>query len=323
MRAVVIEELGGPEVMQLRELPDPTPGAGEVLIDIEFAGVNFMDTGTRTAGAPHGRLPVIPGVEAAGRVAALGEGVTDCAVGDRVAWVYNYGSYAERIVAPVDRVVPIPDDIPSHVAAATMMQGLTAHHFTMESAPLAEGQTALVHAAAGGVGRILTQLLKLRGARVIGLVSREEKVPVAKAAGADHVLISTDGDFVDRVNDLTGSEGVHAVFDGGGSTTFWPSIEVLRRLGTLVYYGPLIGDIPTVRVFDLPKSIKLTYAVFADHIHNRELLLQHSADLFSKIREGTLQIDISRRYPLEDATQAHTDIESRATTGKLLLDTRL
>lgn len=322
MRAVVIEELGGPEVMRLRQWPDPEPGAGEMVVDIEFAGVNFMDTGTRTGGAVHGRIPFIPGVEAAGKVAALGDGVTDYAVGDRVAWVYNYGSYAEKIVVPVDTVVPIPDDIPSDIAAATMMQGLTAHHFTMESAPLSDGQTALVHAAAGGVGRILTQLLKLRGAQVIGLVSREEKVPVAKEAGADHVLVSTDGDFVERVMELTRGEGVHAVFDGGGSTTFRSSIEVLRRLGTLVYFGPLIGEVPTVRMFDLPKSIKLTYAVFADHIHTRELLLQHSADLFDKIREGSLRIDISRRYPLGEATQAHIDIASRGTTGKLLLDTR-
>jgi NADPH:quinone reductase-like Zn-dependent oxidoreductase len=180
-----------------------------------------------------------------------------------------------------------------------------------------------VHATAGGVGRMLTQLLKLRGAQVIGLVSREEKVPVAKAAGADEVLISSGGDFVERVKDLTDGKGVHAVFDGGGFSTFWPSIEVLRRVGTLVYYGPLIGDIPTVNMFDLPKSIRISYAVFSDHIHTRELLLEHSKDLFDKVRDRKLQIAISRRYPLGEAKQAHIDIESRGTTGKLLLDSRL
>ncbi|MGY0021448.1 quinone oxidoreductase family protein [Streptomyces sp. YJ-C3] len=320
MRAVVLNELGGPEVLRLREWPDPEPGPGELVVDIEFAGVNFMDTGTRVGFSLPRELPLVPGVEGAGRVSAIGEGVHDFAVGDRVAWVSVPGSYAERIAVPADRVVPVPDDIPSDVAAATMMQGITAHHFVTESAPLAEGDTALVHAAAGGVGRMLTHLLKLRGVRVIGLVSREEKVPAAKSAGADEVLVSLDGDFVDRVKDLTGGEGVHAVFDGGGASTFWPSTEVLRRSGTLVYFGPLIGDIPTVRLFDLPKSIKVTYAVFADHIHSRELLLRHAGDLFDKIREGGLRIDITGRYPLGEADRAHTDIESRRTSGKLLLD---
>ncbi|MFJ3672427.1 quinone oxidoreductase family protein [Streptomyces sp. NPDC090106] len=322
MRAVVVEEPGGPEVLRLREWPDPEPGPGELVVDIDFSGVNFMDTGTRVGFGLAGGMPLVPGVEGAGRVTAVGEGVDGFAVGDRVAWVHVYGSYAERIAVPADRVVPVPDDIPSDIAAATMMQGLTAHHFVTESAPLAEGESALVHSAAGGVGRMVTQLLKLRGVRVIGLVSREEKVPLAKAAGADEVLVSSGGDFVDRVRDLTGGEGVHAVFDGGGASTFWASAEVLRRVGTLVYYGPLIGDIPTVRMFDLPKSIKVTYAVFADHIHSRELLLRHSADLFDKIREGALHIDVTARYPLGEAERAHRDIESRRTSGKLLIDPR-
>ncbi|MFE9611392.1 quinone oxidoreductase family protein [Streptomyces sp. NPDC006012] len=320
MRAVVMQELGGPEVLQVQEWPDPEPGPRELLVDIEFAGINFMDTGSRVGfGLPSG-VPFIPGVEGAGRVTALGEGVSGFAVGDRVAWVSVYGSYAEKIAVPADQVVPVPDDIPSDVAAATMMQGLTAHHFVTESAPLAEGDTALVHSAAGGVGRTVVQLLKLRGVRVIGLVSRAEKVATAKAAGADEVLVSSDGDFVDRVKDLTGGEGVQAVFDGGGASTFWPSIEVLGRVGTLVYYGPLIGDIPTVRMFDLPRSIKITYAVYADHVHSRELLLKHTGDLFQKIREGGLRIDITGRYALDAAEQAHIDIESRRTSGKLLLD---
>ncbi|MFF4837474.1 quinone oxidoreductase family protein [Streptomyces sp. NPDC001315] len=323
MRAVVMEELGRPEVLKLREWPDPEPGPGELVVDIEFSGVNFMDTGSRVGFGLPGGLPLVPGVEGAGRVTALGEGVSGFAIGDRVAWVSVYGSYAEKIAVPADQVVPVPDDIPSDVAAATMMQGLTAHHFVTESAPLTEGQTALVHSAAGGVGRMVTQLLKLRGARVIGLVSRAEKVPVAEAAGADEVLVSSGGDFVARVKDLTGGEGVHAVFDGGGATTFWPSIEVLRRVGTLVYYGPLIGDVPTIQMFELPKSIRITYAVYSDHIHSRELLLQHAGDLFDKIREGSLRIDITERYPLGAADQAHIDIESRRTSGKLLLDPRL
>ncbi|WP_051124764.1 quinone oxidoreductase family protein [Amycolatopsis benzoatilytica] len=319
MRAVVVEEYGGPEVLKYREWPDPEPAAGDLLVDVEFAGINFMDTGSRVGFGLAGQPPVIPGVEGAGRVVALGEGVTDFAVGDRVAWVGVYGSYAERLAVPAVQAVPVPDDIPSDIAAATMMQGITAHHFVTESAPLAEGEIALVHSAAGGVGRTLAQLLKLRGARVIGLVSREEKVAAAKDAGADDVLVSSDGDFVQRVLDLTGGEGVHAVFDGGGSATFRASLEVLRRSGTMAYFGPLNGDIPTVRMLDLPKSIKLVYPVYSDHIATREDLLRHTADLFGKIRDGQLRIEVSRRYPLSDAEQAHRDIESRRTSGKLLL----
>ncbi|MGI5281948.1 quinone oxidoreductase family protein [Nonomuraea polychroma] len=322
MRAVVVEEFGGPEVLKVKDWPDPEPGPGDLVVDVDFAGINFMDTGSRVGFGLVGEVPAVIGVEGAGRVAAVGEDVSGFAVGDRVAWVSVYGSYAQKIAMPADQAVPIPDDIPSDVAAAMMMQGLTAHHFVTESAPLAEGETALVHAAAGGVGRMVTQLLKLRGARVIGLVSREDKVTAAKAAGADEVLVSSDGDFVDRVLALTDGEGVHAVFDGGGASTFWRSIEVLRRVGTLVYYGPLIGEIPTVRMFDLPRSIRITYAVFADHIHSRELLLSHAGDLFEKIREGKLSVDITERYPLDAAAQAHIDIESRRTSGKLLLDPR-
>ncbi|MEW2489952.1 quinone oxidoreductase [Streptomyces sp. NPDC048411] len=322
MRAVVVEEFGGPEVLRVQDWPDPEPGPGDLVVDVDFAGVNFMDTGSRVGFGLVGEVPAVIGVEGAGRVAAVGEGVSGFAVGDRVAWVSVYGSYAQKIAMPADQAVPIPNDIPSDIAAAVMMQGLTAHHFVTESAPLAEGETALVHAAAGGVGRMVTQLLKLRGATVIGLVSREEKVAAAKAAGADDVLVSSDGDFVDQVMALTHGEGVHAVFDGGGASTFWPSIEVLRRVGTLVYYGPLIGEIPMVRMFDMPRSIRITYAVFADHIHSRELLLRHAGDLFEKIREGKLRVDITERYPLDGAPQAHLDIESRRTSGKLLLDPR-
>ncbi|GAB3727843.1 quinone oxidoreductase [Amycolatopsis oliviviridis] len=309
-------------MLKVRDRPDPVPGPGQLLVDIEFAGVNFMDTGSRVGyGLPQG-LPFVPGVEGAGRVAAVGAGVTDFAVGDRVAWVYAYGSYAERVVIPADQVVPVPGNVPSDIAAATMMQGLTAHHFVTEIAPLGKGQVALVHSAAGGVGRMVTQLLKLRGTHVIGLVSREEKVPVARAAGADDVLVSTGGAFVERVKELTGGEGVHAVFDGGGASTFEFSIEVLRRAGTLVYYGPLIGDIPQVRLTDLPKSIKVSYAVFADHVHTPELLREHARDLFDKIGEGKLTIEVTRRYSLDEAERAHVDIESRRTSGKLLLDPR-
>jgi NADPH2:quinone reductase len=323
MRAVVVEELGDIDVIKVKEhWVEPVAGPSDLLVDVEFAGVNFMDTAARSWGAPHGRLPLIPGVEAAGTVIALGEDVADFAIGDRVAWVSVWASYAERVAVPAAAAVPLPEYIPTDVAAATMMQGLTSHHFVNEVAPLTTGQTALVHAAAGGVGRMVSQQLKLRGARVIGLVSREEKVAVAEAAGADEVLISADGDFVDRVKDLTDGRGVDAVFDGGGASTFRASMDALRVAGTHVWYGPLIGDIPTVSMFELPKSIRLSYAVYSDHIRTRPLLLEHSNDLFEKIRDGRLRIDITRRYPLGEAKQSQIDLLSRGTTGKLLLDTR-
>ena len=228
MKAIVVEELGGPEVLRLRERPAPVPRTGQILVDVSAAGVNFMDTGARRAGsAISPALPFVPGVEAAGRVSALGPDVTGFAVGDRVTWVYAYGTYAEQVALSAADAVPVPGFISDEVAAATMMQGLSAHHFAAAAAPVQPGQTVLVHAAAGGVGRILVQLIKMRGGRVIGLVSREEKVKVARAAGADEVLVSSGDQFVEPVLELTSGHGVDTVFDGGGETTFWASTRVV------------------------------------------------------------------------------------------------
>jgi len=319
MKAIRIEKPGGPEQLRVADLPEPEPGPGEIRVDIAAAGVNFMDTGTRRFGPPDGGLPVVPGVEGAGRVSALGAGVPEFAVGDRVAWVYAYGSYAERIVLPAAHAVPVPDGITDDVAASVMMQGLTAHHFVTESAPVEPGQVTLVHAAAGGVGRNLTQLIRARGGTVIGLVSGEAKADVAREAGADHVLVSTGDAFVPPVMELTGGDGVHTVFDGAGAATFRASLSVVRRNGTMLYYGPLIGEVPTINLWDLPNSIRLGYPRFFDHIPDRDALLRHSADLFAMVEDGRLRPGDPRRYPLEDAERAHRDLESRATTGKLIL----
>ncbi|MER6205976.1 quinone oxidoreductase [Streptomyces sp. NPDC001642] len=319
MRAIVVEELGGPEQLHVSDLPTPEPGPGEIRVDITAAGVNFMDTGARRLGAATGDLPFVPGVEGAGRVSALGPDVTEFAVGDRVAWVYAYGSYAEQIVLPAADAVPVPDDIPDDVAASLMMQGITAHHFVTEAADIQPGQIAVVHAAAGGLGQKLTQLIKARGGAVIGIVSGAQKADTARQAGADHVVLSTGAAFVEPVLDLTGGEGVHAVFDGGGETTFRASMSVLRRHGLLLYYGAVLGAAPVVNMRELPRSIKISYPVFRDHIPTREALLRHSADLFDLVRNKNLDPGIGHRYPLHAAAQAHRDIESRATTGKLLL----
>lgn len=319
MRAIVVEQLGGPEELRIAERPTPQPGPGEIRVDISAAGVNFMDTGARRLGPAVGQVPFVPGVEGAGRVSALGEGVTEFAVGDRVAWVYGYGSYAEQIVLSAANAVPVPDGISDEVAASVMMQGITAHHFTTEAAPVEPGQVTLVHAAAGGLGQKLVQLVKARGGTVIGLTSTAEKGELARRLGADHVVVSSGDTFMAPVLELTGGEGVHTVFDGGGETTFRASMMVLRRHGTLLYYGAVIGAVPVVNMRELPNSIKLCYPVFRDHIPTREALLRHSAEIFDLVESGRLQVEIGRRYPLKDAAQAHSDIESRATTGKLLL----
>jgi NADPH:quinone reductase-like Zn-dependent oxidoreductase len=320
VKAIVVEELGGPEVLRLRERPAPVPQPGQILVDISVAGVNFMDTGARRAGTGASReVPFVPGVEAAGRVSALGAGVTDFAIGDRVTWVYAYGTYAEQIAVPAAAAVPVPDFISDEVAAAAMMQGLSAQHFAAEAAPVQPGQTVLVHAAAGGLGQILVQLIKLRGGRVIGLVSRPAKVAAARAAGADEVLVSAGDQFTEPVLELTGGQGVDTVFDGGGESTFWASTRVTRRHGTVLYYGAVIGAAPVVNLRQLPNSIKVCYPTFFDHIPTREALLARSAELFGLIGDGRLSIEIGGRYPLADAARAHQDLESRATIGKLLL----
>ncbi|WP_372666046.1 quinone oxidoreductase family protein [Amycolatopsis kentuckyensis] len=319
MQAIVVDRLGGPDVLTAREVPDPEPGPGELLVDITVAGVNFMDTGARQRGPAGGSVPFVPGVEAAGVVRALGPGVTGFAAGDRVAWVYAYGSYAGTIAVPAASAVPVPPGISDEVAAGVLMQGITAHHFTTEAYPVRAGDVVLVHAAAGGLGRLITQIAKHRGAEVIGVVSREEKVIAAKEAGADHVLISAGEAFVGEVLRLTGGEGVHAVFDGNGEPTFRASLRALRRNGTLLYYGAFIGDVPTIGMQELPRSIKICYPTFRDHIATREELLSNSADLFALIASGKLTVAVGGRYPLAQAAQAHRDLESRRTTGKLLL----
>jgi NADPH:quinone reductase-like Zn-dependent oxidoreductase len=320
VKAIVVSELGDPEVLRLREQPAPVPGPGQILVDISAAGVNFMDTGARRPGSAATRpVPFVPGVEAAGSVRELGAGVSDFAVGDRVTWVYAYGTYAEQIALPASAAVPVPAGVSDEIAAAVMMQGLSAQHFATEAAPVQPGQTVLVHAAAGGLGQILVQLIKMRGGRVIGLVSREDKVKAARGAGADEVLVSAGDRFVQPVLDLTSGQGVDTVFDGGGETTFWASTRVTRRHGTVLYYGAVIGQPPEVNLRQLPNSIKICYPTFFDHVPTREALLARSAELLALVRDGRLTIEIGGRYPLAEAARAHRDLESRATTGKLLL----
>ena len=320
MKAIVMNGTGGREMLEHVERPDPVAGPGQALVEVAFAGVNFMDIGVRQGMAwtdtPN---PKILGVEGVGRIVAVGDGVEGVSPGQRVAWVYAPGSYAQRIAIPAASLVPVPDAIDDRTAASVMMQGLTASHFATDFYPVQPGDVAFVHAAAGGLGLLLTQIVKLRGGHVIGRVSSDDKVAAAKEAGADHVIVETEGRFAEEAIRLTNGEGVHVVYDGSGPKTFQGSLDVLRRSGVFCWYGPVLGGPGPLDIMSLPKSIKIGYAIFFDHIHTPELLRARSAQLFDWITEGKLRVRIGSEYPLADAARAHADMESRKTTGKLLL----
>jgi NADPH2:quinone reductase len=320
MKAIVMSRTGGPEVIELVERPEPVLARGEVLVEVAAAGVNFMDTGVRRGLAwTETPNPKVLGVEGAGRVISIGDGVDRFRPGDRVAWVYAPGSYAERAAISEEALVSVPDSIDDRTAAAVMMQGLTASHFATDFYPVRAGDIALVHAGAGGLGLLLTQIIKLRGGHVIARVSSADKISVAKEAGADHVVVDTDGQFAQQVIRLSGGEGVHVVYDGSGPKTFEGSLASLRRSGTFCWYGPVLGGPGALDIMSLPRSIKIGYAVFFDHIYTPELLRARAGKLFDWIVKGDLKVRIGGIYPLAEAAQAHADMESRATTGKLLL----
>jgi len=306
--------------MKLDDVELPAPGTGEALVDVAVSGVNFTDTGTRRGYTKAMRtLPMTPGVEGAGTVVAVGDGVTNVKAGDRVAWFFAWGSYAQQVIAPATQLAPLPDDIDFETAASVMMQGLTASCFVSESYKIEPGRVALVHAAAGGVGLLLTQIIKLLGGRVIGRVSSEEKVAAAKSAGAEAVIVSKTAGFSDEVLRLTDGRGVDVVYDGTGAEGFADSVRSLDYFGTLVAFGPLMDRIPPIDIFSLPKNIKITYPSVVSAIRTNDQLLRYSAQLFDWVRSGRLKAQIGHRYPLAEAAQAHIDIESRRTSGKLLL----
>ncbi len=319
MKAVRMTHVGDVDALEYYDEAEPKAGENQVVVEVAAAGVNFMDIGARRGMASRGYKPSILGVEGAGRVIEVGPGVTEFNVGDRVAWVFVPSSYAERIVAPASSLVKVPDEIDDKTAAAAMMQGLTASHFATDFYPVQPGDVALVHAGAGGLGLLLTQIIKLRGGSVISRVSSESKVAIAKEAGADHVIVDSEGNFAAEAVRLSGGEGVHVVYDGSGPTTFQGSLDALRRSGTFCWYGPVLGGPGALDIMSLPKSIKLGYAVFLDHVHTPELLRTRSENLFQWIQDGEIKVNIGNTYHLSDARQAHVAMESRATTGKLLL----
>ena len=320
MRALVVTTHGGPEVLQVRQLPVPQPGPGQVLVRVVASGVNFKDVYERQ-GIYRRTTPFVLGDECAGEVTALGEGVRGFAVGDHVASAKAIGSHAEYALAAADALVPVPAGVDLELAAAVLLQGMTAHYLVHSTYPVAAGDTVLVHAAAGGTGRLIVQLAVARGATVVATVGSAEKVEVARAAGAQHVIRSDQADDLAAAVREVATDGVDVVYDGVGKATFDASLATLRRRGLLVLFGGASGQVPP---FDLQRlnsagSLYVTRPTLADYVATREELLERAGDLYTGIGAGTLQVAVGGHYPLDDAARAYGDLEGRATTGKLLL----
>ncbi|MGH3613716.1 MAG: quinone oxidoreductase family protein [Pseudonocardia sp.] len=321
MRAVQITEAGGPEVLTLTELPDPVAGPGELLVEVVAAGVNFIDTYQREGIYPM-QLPYVAGLEGAGRVLAVGDGVEEVAVDDRVAWAEGLGSYAELVAVPANRAVAVPDGVSDEAAVGALLQGMTAHFLVTDTHPVRDGEDVLVHAAAGGVGLLLTQLAAARGARVIATVSTAAKEELARGAGAAEVIRYTEvDDLAAEVRRLTGGTGVAVVYDSVGATTFDASLASLRMRGMLVLYGAAAGPVPPVdpQRLNAAGSVFLTRPKLFDHVHTREELTSRAAAVYGAVADGTLDVRIGHRYSLAEARLAHEDLQGRRTTGKLLL----
>ena len=320
MRTIQITQTGGPEVLALRELPTPTPGPGEALIQIEACGVNFIDVYQRE-GRYAVPLPFIPGQEAAGTVIAVGPDVTAVKVGDRVAWCHVMGAYAEYAAVPIAKLIAIPEGISTRQAAAAMLQGMTAHYLAHSTYAIQRGDDVLIHAGAGGVGLLLIQMAKHRGARVLTTVSTEEKAALARKAGADEVILYTSEDFVAKVRELTGGRGLPVVYDSVGKTTFDGSLACLRPRGMMVLYGGSSGAVPPFDLIQLSTkgSLFVTRPTLKDYTATRQDLELRAGDVLRWVVEGNLKLRLEHSYPLAEAEQAHRDLEARKTTGKVLL----
>jgi NADPH2:quinone reductase len=321
MKAIRIHSLGGPETLKLEEVPDPQPGEGQAVIHIEAAGVNYVDVYFRTGLYKAPSLPFIPGQEAAGTVAAVGPGVTEVAVGDRVAYTGVPGAYAELAVVPAARLVKIPEGITTHQAAAAMLQGITAHLLASSTYPLKPGDVCIVHAAAGGVGQLLCQVAKLRGARVFGTVSTEEKARIARAAGADEVILYSQQDFSAEAKRLNGGKGVQVIYDGVGRATFEKGLDTLVPRGLMVLFGQASGPVPPFdpAVLNQKGSLYLTRPSMGHYIADRDELMWRAGEVLGWTATGKLTLSIDREMPLADAADAHRALEGRETTGKVLL----
>ena len=320
MKAIQVKHTGGPEVLELVELPVPEAKGSEAVVKIVAAGVNFIDVYYRE-GRYKAVVPFVPGQEAAGDVVAVGPDVSGVKVGDRVAYTMVMGSYAEYASVQSDRLVKIPDGVSYQQAAALMLQGMTAHYLSHSTYPLKKGETALVHAAAGGVGHLLVQMAHNIGARVIGTVSTEEKAKLAKQAGADDIILYTQTEFEVETKRLTGGKGVEVVYDSVGKTTFEKGLDVLRPRGYMVLFGASSGAVPPFDLIQLSQkgSLFVTRPSLAHYVVTREELDHRAKAVFDLVNQGKLTVRIAHTYRLKDAAQAHRDLEGRKTTGKLLL----
>lgn len=318
MRAVLVRHNGGPEVLEPTEVDPPEPGSGQLLVDVGAAGVNYIDTYQREGQYPI-PTPFILGIEGAGTVRAVGAGVTGVSVGDRVAWKDTNGSYAEQIAVPAGSAVPVPDGVTDELAAALLLQGLTAHYLTESTYAVQPGDWVVVHAAAGGVGLLLTQIVKLRGGKVLATTSTPEKAELAKGAGADEV--TTYDKFAERARELTDGEGVACVYDGVGRTTFDSSLDALRIRGMMALFGAASGPVPPVdpQTLNSKGSLFLTRPTLGHYTRTREELLGRTDELLLWVADGKLDVRIGARYSLAEARQAHEDLQGRRTTGKLLI----
>jgi NADPH:quinone reductase len=320
MKAIRVQHTGGPEVMELADLPVPQPKPAEALVKVSAAGVNSIDVQFRD-GRLRTPVPFIPGQEGAGVVTAVGPQAKTVKVGDRVAWSGTLGSYAEFVAAPEEHLVPVPASVTDEQAAAVMMHGLTAHYLVNDAHKLKAGETALIHAAAGGVGLLLVEFAHAIGARVIGTVSSDDKAALAREAGADEVIVFTRQDFESEVKRLTGGKGVDVVYDGVGKDTFEKNLNVMRLRGMLVLYGMSSGPVPPVDPAKLSEkgSLYMARTTLAHFTATRDELIARTSALFSMIAEGKLKVRIAKKYPLAEAAQSHRDLESRTIAGKLLL----
>lgn len=320
MQAIRLHQPGAADAMRVERVPVPQPGPGEALVRLEAAGVNFIDVYKRT-GLYTVPLPATLGEEGAGTVVAVGEGAAEVSVGDRVAWAGHMGAYAEFAVVPAARLVPLPEGVGARLGAAVMLQGMTAHYLAASTKPLSEGDVCVVHAAAGGVGLLLTQIAKRRGAVVIGTTGSDEKAELARAAGADEVIVYTRQDFAGEVKRLTDGRGVQVIYDSVGQTTFLAGLDVLAPRGMMVLFGQSSGPVPPVdpQLLNQKGSLFLTRPTLGHYVATRDELLWRAGELFGWMAAGELDVRIGAEFALADAAEAHRALEGRRTTGKVLL----
>lgn len=318
MKAIQFQKTGGPEVFEYVDVPEPKAGQGQVLVDLQYIGVNYTDISTRTT--YNGKFPFIPGVEGAGVVEAAGEGVTDLAPGDKVAFAGASRVYAQKTLAQATRAVKLPPGLDTKIGAAAMLQGMTAHYLTHSTYPVKKGDTILVHAGAGGTGQMIIQIAKMLGAAVITTVSTEAKAKIAREAGADHVILYTQQDFAEEVKKITAGAGLPVVYDSVGKTTFDKSLECLRPRGYMVQFGSSSGPVPPVSASTLQaRSLFWTRPGLLHHTATRQELLWRANDVLKWAQEGKLRVSIFQVFPLREAAAAHRELQGRQTTGKLLL----